>query len=89
MQNEELSRAVVDAIIDNLQTHDIQIFHMKEYQCAGCEGTVSHSGGLCEDCSKPDWHHRCEICGEVPILPATGLCGVCNFGTVDAVGGNW
>jgi hypothetical protein len=38
---------------------------------------------------EPDWITPCEICGEVPMVPATGMCGPCTFGEADTAGGNW
>jgi len=39
--------------------------------------------------TEPDWTGSCEVCGQSPILPATGMCGPCTFGEADTVGGNW
>ena len=38
---------------------------------------------------KPDWNGECEVCGQSPIVPCTGLCGPCNFGEADMAGGAW
>jgi hypothetical protein len=38
---------------------------------------------------EPDWSGKCEVCGESPIVPATGLCGPCSFGEAETAGGNW
>lgn len=38
---------------------------------------------------EPDWEHFCEVCGETPIVPLTGMCGPCTFGEADTAGGNW
>lgn len=37
----------------------------------------------------PDWGHQCIVCGAVPIVPLTGLCGPCTFGEAETVNGNW
>jgi hypothetical protein len=37
----------------------------------------------------PDWAHECEVCGQVPVVPATGMCGPCTFGEAETAGGNW
>ncbi len=37
----------------------------------------------------PDWTKECEVCGQTPIVPLTGLCGPCTFGEADTAGGNW
>lgn len=42
-----------------------------------------------EQDNRPDYGRKCSVCGESPIVPATGMCGVCTFGTADAAGGNW
>ncbi|MCR9214809.1 MAG: C2H2-type zinc finger protein [Proteobacteria bacterium] len=39
--------------------------------------------------TEPDWSRECETCGSTPIVPVTGMCGPCTFGTADAIGGNW
>lgn len=42
-----------------------------------------------EDDTRPDWKTPCLICGDVPTVPATGMCGPCTFGEADTIGGNW
>lgn len=42
-----------------------------------------------DDDLEPDWTGQCEICGQSPIVPATGMCGPCTFGEADTMGGNW
>ena len=42
-----------------------------------------------EEETKPDWTKRCEVCGEKPIVPLTGMCGPCTFGEAETAGGNW
>jgi hypothetical protein len=37
----------------------------------------------------PDWTRKCEVCGQTPIVPLTGLCGPCTFGEAETIGGNW
>lgn len=37
----------------------------------------------------PDWSRSCSVCGSRPIVPVTGMCGVCTFGEADCAGGNW
>jgi hypothetical protein len=39
--------------------------------------------------TEPNWGRRCEVCGETPVVPLTGMCGPCTFGEADTVGGNW
>ena len=39
--------------------------------------------------TEPDWGSNCELCGESPIVPATGMCGPCTWGEADTAGGNW
>lgn len=39
--------------------------------------------------SEPRWDYKCEVCGESPVHPATGMCGPCTFGEADTAGGNW
>lgn len=38
---------------------------------------------------EPDWSVGCEVCGQKPTLPLTGMCGPCTFGEAETVGGNW
>lgn len=38
---------------------------------------------------KPDWKRACDVCGERPIMPITGMCGPCTTGESDTIGGNW
>jgi len=38
---------------------------------------------------RPDWTRRCLVCGESPVVPATGMCGPCTFGEAGTAGGNW
>lgn len=37
----------------------------------------------------PDWSGQCDLCGQSPIVPVTGMCGPCTFGDADTIGGNW
>ena len=53
-------------------------------------GYVNESGEKVKDKDlEPDWTRVCENCGEIPIVPFTGLCGPCTFGEADTIGGNW
>jgi len=38
---------------------------------------------------EPDWISPCDVCGQVPVLPLTGMCGPCSFGEAETAGGNW
>lgn len=42
-----------------------------------------------DDDTDPDWSGTCDVCGQSPIVPATGMCGPCTFGEADTAGGNW
>lgn len=44
---------------------------------------------LTKEESEPDWETKCEVCGTVPIVPITGMCGPCTFGEAETKGGNW
>lgn len=35
------------------------------------------------------WDYKCDVCGMVPVVRATGLCGPCTFGEADTVDGDW
>ena len=39
--------------------------------------------------TEPDWGGECEVCGQSPIVPLTGMCGPCTWGEAETVGGNW
>jgi len=39
--------------------------------------------------NKPDWTTDCEVCGQRPIVPITGMCGPCTFGEAATANGNW
>lgn len=43
---------------------------------------------LCAD-MEPDWGGKCDVCGNSPIVPLTGMCGPCTFGEGDTALGNW
>ena len=36
-----------------------------------------------------DHTRHCEICGQCPVVNATGLCGPHTFGEAKTAGGNW
>ena len=38
---------------------------------------------------RPDWTNKCEVCGETPIVPVTGMCGPCTWGEADTAHGGW
>ena len=42
-----------------------------------------------DNSNEPDWTKACFVCGARPVVPATGMCGPCTFGTADAMDGNW
>ncbi len=44
---------------------------------------------LHDEDTEPDWGGECEVCGQSPIVPITGLCGPCTWGEADTAGGNW
>lgn len=44
---------------------------------------------LSNENTDPDWEGECEVCGQSPIVPLTGLCGPCTWGEADTAGGNW
>jgi len=35
------------------------------------------------------WDVKCDVCGAVPTVKATGMCGGCTFGEADTMGGDW
>lgn len=38
---------------------------------------------------RPDWTRECEVCGQKPVVSATGLCGPHTFGEADTLNGAW
>jgi hypothetical protein len=42
-----------------------------------------------EEAFEAVWTAECEVCGQKPVVRATGLCGPCTFGEADTAGGNW
>jgi len=38
---------------------------------------------------RPDWSGICDNCEQTPIVPESGLCGPCHFGTARALQGDW
>jgi hypothetical protein len=52
---------------------------MRAIECAALESSAT----------APDWEGECEVCGQSPIVPITGLCGPCTWGEAETVGGNW
>lgn len=46
-------------------------------------------GAALVDDMTPDWTKKCEVCGQSPIVPLTGMCGPCTFGEASTYGGNW
>lgn len=36
-----------------------------------------------------NWDVKCMVCGGVPTVGKTELCGPCCFGEADTIGGNW
>jgi len=40
---------------------------------------------------QPDWKNKCDVCESdtEPVVPISGLCGPCHFGTAEALGGDW
>ena len=53
------------------------------------KGNPSQVKDLKEADLEPDWQEKCAVCGALPTLPLTGMCGPCTFGEADSAGGNW
>jgi hypothetical protein len=58
---------------------------------AACMGTVDDAGSISrlDPDVQPDWQGKCEVCGESPIMPVTGMCGPCTTGEADTAMGEW
>lgn len=39
--------------------------------------------------SRANWNKKCGVCGQLPTVPETGMCGPCTFGEADTAVGNW
>jgi len=39
--------------------------------------------------AEKDWKTKCIVCGQVPTMRATEMCGPCTFGEAETIGGNW
>lgn len=50
-------------------------------------GIISSNQG--DPDTDPDWGGQCDICGQSPIVLATGMCGPCTFGEAETAGGKW
>lgn len=37
--------------------------------------------------TEPDYEGECEVCGNSPIVPITGMCGPCTFGEASTIDG--
>lgn len=76
----------------------------KTAMCSCGHTEKQHLDGECTDCGciafrelldsddpriKPDWKTPCEVCGAVPSMPLTGMCGPCTFGEAETKDGNW
>lgn len=59
-----------------------------KYEIRNPDGTIER-GEHVDKKFTPDWKTPCEICGEIPTLPLTGMCGPCTFGESETAGGNW
>lgn len=42
-----------------------------------------------DEAFEKDWKNPCEVCGAVPTVSATGMCGPCTWGEADTANGNW
>jgi outer membrane protein assembly factor BamB len=57
----------------------------KNYQ----ERKEKYEAAKVEKGTKPDWSGKCDVCGQSPIVPMTGMCGPCTFGEASTALGNW
>lgn len=35
------------------------------------------------------WDKECSVCGAIPVVKVTGMCGPCTWGEAETIGGNW
>jgi len=45
---------------------------------------VAKARSATEPGMQPDWTGKCDVCGQQPIVPLTGMCGPCSFGEAEA-----
>lgn len=65
-------------------------FHpMEKVTCRGCNPKADPGREKRKSDGKPDWSRKCDVCGQRPVVPETGMCGPCTFGEADTAGGNW
>lgn len=62
----------------------------KEFELAKKDIEFDPRRDYCNECAfAKDWKRKCEVCGQRPVVKATGLCGPCTFGEAETQGGNW
>lgn len=61
---------------------------MSEYELRHPDGRIE-TGPQVDAKVKPDYGHACEVCGNSPVVPMTGMCGPCTFGEAETADGNW
>lgn len=47
---------------------------------------------VCPKCAKRLYRKvwkPCSVCGAMPIVAGTGMCGPCTWGEAETAGGNW
>jgi hypothetical protein len=59
--------------------------------CIACRngGKAPSGTGRHRANGEADWTRKCGVCGNIPILPETGMCGPCTFGDASTVNGEW
>lgn len=57
--------------------------------CIGCRQRVGLSVPEKSRDAEPDWSRKCEVCGQSPVMPFSGMCGPCTTGEADTAFGNW
>jgi len=60
----------------------------KEQFPAGSARVVHQHGKIeCAHCGgiEPDYEHECDVCGQSPILPVSGMCGACTWGEAELI----
>jgi hypothetical protein len=74
----------------NQQRHDNQRRKLRpEPRQVDGQGHVDPRKPLDPTSDEPNYEWECEVCGQIPVHPLTGMCGPCTFGEADTVGGNW
>ena len=66
-------------------------------KCINCSKGFTRDKGddttnVCPKCAERLYRkvwEPCQVCGEMPIVSGTGMCGPCTWGEAETAGGTW